>query len=387
MIKHFFIVIWVCFVLIVLNIYTCVGQGGVINNCEGAVDVSGLDEINASFEGLKGVDRSAWSSIVNKEMSKNTVWFRYSPDFNGTLRLNCRVYLDSFDLVILKTKNLNPCEDIRTGLFSDVFIKTSTSCSHLDSLQIDVDINYTYFFIYHAQEKNESNVYLGLDFEKNENSIQNKIKPLILNLVYTNDLNTYCLYVVDDEYFQPVPARISIINTQQIDGAYQASNLLLNVPKSFKQGSVNVDAKGYLSYDIDDFNLTFGSQKVIRDTIYLKKIRRGVVAKIDNIYFEAGSPNILDASIEKIIRLKDFLRFNPTVKIEIQGHVNIEKGNRRGKSLSKKRAKKIIQILVDMGINKTRLSARGFGGTRPIYANPKNEEEKEANRRVEIKIK
>ena len=40
-----------------------------------------------------------------------------------------------------------------------------------------------------------------------------------------------------------------------------------------------------------------------------------------------------------------------------------------------------------MGIDKKRLSAIGFGNKKPIFENPKNEAQKEANRRVEILIK
>jgi outer membrane protein OmpA-like peptidoglycan-associated protein len=76
------------------------------------------------------------------------------------------------------------------------------------------------------------------------------------------------------------------------------------------------------------------------------------------------------------------------VNIEIQGHVNDE--SKRGvfsKRLSKRRALRILKYLVDCGISESRLSAVGFGNSNPVFKNPKNDEEKEANRRVEILIK
>jgi outer membrane protein OmpA-like peptidoglycan-associated protein len=59
----------------------------------------------------------------------------------------------------------------------------------------------------------------------------------------------------------------------------------------------------------------------------------------------------------------------------------------RSKRLSKKRAKSVLDYLIEAGISSDRLSSVGFGFTKPVYDQPKNEMEKEANRRVEILIK
>jgi len=79
---------------------------------------------------------------------------------------------------------------------------------------------------------------------------------------------------------------------------------------------------------------------------------------------------------------------NPTVNIEIQGHVNDEsKHGLLSKRLSKRRAKRILKYLVTSGISESRLSAVGFGNSKPVYKTPKDNVEKEANRRVEVLIK
>jgi outer membrane protein OmpA-like peptidoglycan-associated protein len=46
-----------------------------------------------------------------------------------------------------------------------------------------------------------------------------------------------------------------------------------------------------------------------------------------------------------------------------------------------------VDYLVEGGISSDRLTAIGFGNTKPIYKTPQTEEEKEANRRVEILIR
>ena len=86
--------------------------------------------------------------------------------------------------------------------------------------------------------------------------------------------------------------------------------------------------------------------------------------------------------------LRDFMVLNENISIEIQGHVNDDGGNSlSSKRLSKKRAKKIMEYLIQSGVDPERMSAVGMGNTMPVYANPETDEQKEANRRVEIKIK
>jgi outer membrane protein OmpA-like peptidoglycan-associated protein len=56
-------------------------------------------------------------------------------------------------------------------------------------------------------------------------------------------------------------------------------------------------------------------------------------------------------------------------------------------NLSYQRAKAISNFLRANGIENSRVTFQGFGVTKPIYPIPeKNEEERAANRRVEIQI-
>jgi outer membrane protein OmpA-like peptidoglycan-associated protein len=88
-----------------------------------------------------------------------------------------------------------------------------------------------------------------------------------------------------------------------------------------------------------------------------------------------------------LIGIKDFLLLNAEIKIEIQGHINNEgESDRSSKRLSKKRAKKIRNFFTACGVNRNRLTVKAFSNQFPIYPNPKNEKESQANRRVEIKI-
>ena len=344
-----------------------------INSCLGAIQIDKNTEFNIPFKGFKGLDRSGLNKYIGKPTSKNSVWFVYESFDNGKLAFNCRLYLDSFDIVVLKTNSSSSCKDIEDGSALPVLIRPNTSCDEMKNAYINVEVGYTYFFVFHSKEKDESNIYLDFVFEKDNTNIPNAVDPLVLNLVYNNENSVFCFIILDEENLNPVPSRISISNTGELDGTYLASNLFINVSRSVKNGSIKVDAEGYLSKDVDQYKI--------------KTVKRGQVAKLDRIYFEAGSSNILDESLPKIRRLRDFLVLNSSVKIEIQGHVNIDGSERSAKKLSKKRAKEILKFLVYNGIAKSRLSSQGFGYSKPVFQNPSNEEEKEANRRVEILIK
>jgi outer membrane protein OmpA-like peptidoglycan-associated protein len=75
---------------------------------------------------------------------------------------------------------------------------------------------------------------------------------------------------------------------------------------------------------------------------------------------------------------------NPKLKIDIPGHMCCSKDRT---NLSGDRAKSVYNILVKNGIDKSRMTYRGFGSEKPIYPLPeKTEEERVANRRVEIEI-
>lgn len=106
----------------------------------------------------------------------------------------------------------------------------------------------------------------------------------------------------------------------------------------------------------------------------------GKTLLLDHINFVGGSDVWLEESVSSIEKLLEVLSENPTVKIEIQGHIccaNTDESN-----LSTRRALAIYNYLIANGIDKKRLSYKGFGRTRPLIDNP----DEVKNRRVEILI-
>ncbi|WP_035694513.1 OmpA family protein [Flavobacterium soli] len=124
------------------------------------------------------------------------------------------------------------------------------------------------------------------------------------------------------------------------------------------------------------------------DVDFMKQVnesKAGEKLKIENLNFQFNTFAIVNESRGKLYELLLVMQNNPTLKIEIQGHICCNPSN-KGK-LSEERAKAIKNFLVGQGIEKTRVTFKGFGSTQPIHPLPeKNEEERAANRRVEILI-
>lgn len=107
--------------------------------------------------------------------------------------------------------------------------------------------------------------------------------------------------------------------------------------------------------------------------------------RLQNVNFHKNSDIVLDESKPILNELLRIMKENPKLKIQIQGHVCCMPETTA--KISEKRAITVYKFLIGKGINKNRLSYTSFGNTRPIYPVPEQtEEERIANRRVEIEI-
>jgi len=124
------------------------------------------------------------------------------------------------------------------------------------------------------------------------------------------------------------------------------------------------------------------------DRAFMKKVgeaKSGEKLIIENLNFVINTFAVVNESRGKLYELLLVLQKNPSLKIEIQGHICCMPVDRT--DLSTQRAKALYNFLLNQNISKDRLSYKGFGSSQPIYALPeKNEQERAANRRVEIFI-
>jgi outer membrane protein OmpA-like peptidoglycan-associated protein len=124
------------------------------------------------------------------------------------------------------------------------------------------------------------------------------------------------------------------------------------------------------------------------DRAFMKKVgeaNSGEKLIIENLNFVINTFAVVNESRGKLYELLLVLQKNPSLKIEIQGHICCIPDDRT--DLSTQRAKALYKFLLNQNISKDRLSYKGFGSSQPIHSLPeKNEQERAANRRVEILI-
>ncbi|MGB0887639.1 MAG: OmpA family protein [Vicingaceae bacterium] len=119
--------------------------------------------------------------------------------------------------------------------------------------------------------------------------------------------------------------------------------------------------------------------------LYLLPIEKGEAIRLNNIFFEFNKADLKSESFNEIDRLHKILADNPTMKVEIGGHTDDKGSDEYNRKLSDDRAKSVLNYLVKKGIDKTRLTSKGYGESQPVTENL-DDESRAINRRVEFKV-
>ena len=107
---------------------------------------------------------------------------------------------------------------------------------------------------------------------------------------------------------------------------------------------------------------------------------------LKNLFFYDRTDVLYPESYKPREELLKALKDNPKLKIEIHGHICCTPGKDK-EEIALKRCVGTIEYLVVNGIDTSRLSYKSFDAAQPIFPIPeKNEEERKANRRIEILI-
>lgn len=160
------------------------------------------------------------------------------------------------------------------------------------------------------------------------------------------------------------------------------SALLVDLPvKTYYH--VVFKSKGYVTYE--DSIQTGDFDKEFKATIFLDKIKVGTTVTLKTLQFERGKSELLPASYAELDKLVEFMLENPTVEIELSGHTDNQGDPKLNVELSESRVKSTTDYLISKGIDKNRIKGKGYGGSKPIASNAK-EETRKLNRRVEMTI-
>jgi outer membrane protein OmpA-like peptidoglycan-associated protein len=98
-------------------------------------------------------------------------------------------------------------------------------------------------------------------------------------------------------------------------------------------------------------------------------LKVGSTYTINDILFETSSYTLNKRSQFILKQFANFLQENPTVSIMVQGHTDDVGDNTKNLKLSEERAKEVRKYLITLGVKESRLTAKGFGETKPKMEN------------------
>ncbi|WP_167608785.1 OmpA family protein [Maribellus sediminis] len=189
----------------------------------------------------------------------------------------------------------------------------------------------------------------------------------------------------------PIAADIELVNLNskfeksRIQRADEKGEVMLALPLR-RNYAFNVSEDGFLFYSQ---SMQLANANDLTDPIILnielEPIELGAQMELYNIYYETDSFRILPQSEPELQKLVEFLGKNPELRVEIQGHTDSSGNPESNLELSKRRAKSVVDYLVEHAIQAGRLKSEGYGDTRPIASNETADGRKQ-NRRTTIKI-
>ncbi len=144
-------------------------------------------------------------------------------------------------------------------------------------------------------------------------------------------------------------------------------------------------ADGYYAVHENLELLQASSYQEIERDLQMVPIEVGETVKLNNIFFEPGSPNLKTESYPELDHLISVLKDNPGISIELAGHTDNLGDEATLMKLSQERVASVKGYLVDKGIDINRIAGKGYGATQPL-APSNSEENRKLNRRVEFKI-
>lgn len=124
--------------------------------------------------------------------------------------------------------------------------------------------------------------------------------------------------------------------------------------------------------------------------LHLEKIEVDAVFVLKDIYYDFDDWSLRQASEAELKKLVNFLSDHADIKIELSSHTDARGQDDYNQKLSEKRAKSLVDYLIENGISKERMIPRGYGEQKPVNkcvnAVECTEDEHQQNRRTEIKI-
>lgn len=203
-----------------------------------------------------------------------------------------------------------------------------------------------------------------------------KPKLMVWGHVYDRETEEPLQAEVKYEIFQ---IEVDNVYSEDHDGFYEVN---LNGEGKYQ---IVTTAEGFMN-GLDELEIPIlEADTVIKKDLFLDRIEIGTTVRLNNIFFDFDKTDLRNESITELTGVVEFLKNNPTVKIEIAGHTDAKGSDGYNINLSKGRASSVRSFLLESWIDTGRVLSRGYGEGKPVATN-ETDEGRQQNRRVEFTI-
>jgi len=216
-------------------------------------------------------------------------------------------------------------------------------------------------------------------FSLNKQRPLKQVSGLVLNCENQQPLANINVQVVD-------PSSNSIVSTQTTgaDGRYTFTL------EDFKNVKAIAAVEGYITNSLEiSMPADEDAESLSTPALCLNPVPKAIV--LENVYYDYNKASLKSESYPSLDQLVTMLEQNPTMVIEIGAHTDSKGTEKYNQKLSEARAQSVVAYLIQKGVEKSRLQAKGYGATQPIAPNSNedgsdNPEGRQKNRRTEFKV-
>lgn len=131
--------------------------------------------------------------------------------------------------------------------------------------------------------------------------------------------------------------------------------------KEDKQYKLSASKEGYLAEASPFHTIGIKNSDTLTVNIYMKKFEKDKEYRLSNIYYDFNKWDLREESKRTLDTLYSILIENPTIIIELGSHTDARGNENYNLELSQKRAESCMDYLLAKGIEKNRISAKGYG--------------------------
>ncbi|MEM7656116.1 MAG: OmpA family protein [Bacteroidota bacterium] len=181
----------------------------------------------------------------------------------------------------------------------------------------------------------------------------------------------------------------------------QGTVMIIDMQEGIEVTPKQINENGYFEFDLindrryrlfvmsDSIFTIVKDVELTKDTlfqVFTQSFEKNKPIVFEALQFKSNSARIGGTFKPRLDYIVEFLKTYPMFKLVVEGHTDSDGRAESNMRLSSQRAKSLADYIIRKGdFNKDRVSAEGYGATKPVVPND-SDENKRKNRRVEFRL-